>query len=235
MAIAQNQAPSADERVITCRGVRFPIEPGLMPWRMRRALRSDSYESREAEAALKLIGGGDVVMELGAGVGFMSSLIATQTGAASIHAFEANPRLIPYIRRVHAENGVTNASVYHGVLGAEAASAGFYVRPRILDSSLTPMADDGEAVELTEVPVLGAQETFDRIAPTILVCDIEGAEVDLLPLVDLSGLRGVVIELHPQFVGKQGIARVFSHLHDCGLVFFPRFSDRKVAVFRSDW
>ncbi|MFC3615860.1 FkbM family methyltransferase [Lutimaribacter marinistellae] len=229
------QQPESQERFITSRGIRFPLEAGLIPWRLRKALRSNSYEHREAEAALKLIGKDDVVMELGAGIGFMSTLIATQTPASSVHAFEANPRLIPYIRRVHAENEVSNATVHHGVLGEAEGSAGFYVRPRILDSSLAPMADDSEEVELTEVPVLDARSCFDKVSPTILVCDIEGAEVDLLPLLDLSGLRGMVIELHPQFVGKEGIDRVFSHLHSCGLVFFPRFSDRKVAVFRSDW
>ncbi|MCE8507638.1 FkbM family methyltransferase [Ruegeria pomeroyi] len=224
-----------DGKFLVSRGMRFPLDPDILPKRVRVLLRTDGYEAKEARAAYRLIKEGDVVMELGAGIGFMSTLIATKTRAAEVHCFEANPRLIPYIEAVHAANDVTNAHIHHALLGDKPGRRTFYQRASILDSSLDPLPEDDETVEKVQVPVRGAAKALADIRPSVLVCDIEGAEVELLPQLDLSGLRAMLIELHPQWVGKDGIAQVFEAMRRAGLVFFPRWSQGKVAVFRSDW
>ncbi len=221
--------------VLTCLDMHFPLDKGVLPPRVRKLLRSGAYEAKEAAAAQKLIRKGDVVMELGGGIGFMSTLVATKTPARAVHAYEANPALIPYIKRVHALNTAQSAKVTHAVLGDEDGTAPFYVRPNFLASSLSPMEDDGPEVKQVEVPTLDMNRVMAELKPTVLICDIEGAEVDVLPKMDLSSLRAVLIETHPQWIGKEGIRKVFKCLDDAGLVFFPRWSHGKVAVFRSDW
>ena len=215
--------------------MRFPLEGDILPKRVRVLLRTDGYEAKEARAAYRLVQEGDVVMELGAGIGFMSTLVSTKTKAAAVHCFEANPRLIPYIEAVHAANGVANAQIHHALLGTKPGRRAFYQRASILDSSLEVLPEDDDTVEKVQVPVMDAAKALARIKPSVLICDIEGAEADLLPELDLSGLRAVLIELHPQWIGKKGIARVFEAMSRAGLVFFPRWSQGKVAVFRSDW
>ena len=79
----------------------------------------------------------DVVVELGAGIGFMSTLVATKRKIKAVHAFEANPQLIPYIASVHAANGVKNAHVTNAILGPEAGSVPFYIREKFIASSMT--------------------------------------------------------------------------------------------------
>ncbi|MFW8637228.1 FkbM family methyltransferase [Cribrihabitans pelagius] len=226
--------PGESPPLLTCGGVKFPLDTAVLPRRIRTLLREGKYEAKEATALRKLVRKGDVVMELGGGIGYMSTLAATQTPAGAVHAFEANPGLIPYIRRVHQMNGADTAQVHHGVLGAEAGKTAFYVRENLLASSLTP-DEDGSAAEAVQVPILDMNAEIARIRPTVLVCDIEGAEADLLPQMDLSGLRAAVIETHPQWIGKDGIRKVFACLDAAGLVFFPRWSHGKVAVFRADW
>lgn len=225
---------SHTDRVLRSRGMKFPLDKAVLPQRIRALLRTEVYEAKEATAIEKLIRKGDVVMELGGGIGFMSTLVATKTRAKSVHAFEANPQLIPYIQQVHALNKAQKAQVTHAVLGAENGEATFYVRPNFLASSLSPMEDDTDVTEV-KVPALDVNAVIADLKPTVLICDIEGAEVDLLPQMDLTGLRAVVIETHPQWIGKDGIRKVFRCLDDAGLVFFPRWSHGKVAVFRSDW
>ncbi|MQQ07462.1 FkbM family methyltransferase [Epibacterium sp. SM1979] len=215
--------------------MKFPLDKSILPPRVRASLRNDGYEQKEATAVEKLVKRGDVVMELGGGIGFMSTLVATKTRAKSVHAFEANPQLIPYIREVHALNKAAKAQVTHAVLGSEEGEATFYVRPNFLASSLSPMEDDTDEVTQVQVPALDVNKVIADLKPTVLICDIEGAEVDLLPKMDLSALRAVVIETHPQWIGKSGIQTVFRTLDAAGLVFFPRWSHGKVAVFRSDW
>ncbi|MDE4133620.1 FkbM family methyltransferase [Phaeobacter sp. QD34_3] len=221
--------------VLTCLDMQFPLDKAVLPPRVRKLLRTGAYEAKEAEAAQKLIRKGDVVMELGGGIGFMSTLVATKTPARAVHAFEANPALIPYIRRVHALNGAKTAQVTHAVLSDGDGTAPFYVRPNFLASSLTPMAEDGPEVQKLDVPMRDMNQVMADLKPTVLICDIEGAEVDVLPKLDLSSLRAVLIETHPQWIGKEGIRKVFHCLDAAGLVFFPRWSHGKVAVFRSDW
>lgn len=222
------------QKMLRCRDMRFPLDRAILPPRIRTLLREGTYEAKEATAVRKLVKEGDVVMELGAGIGFMSTLVATKTPAKSVHSFEANPQLMPYIAQVHAENNVTNAHVTNAVLGEQNGTTPFYIRKNFLASSLDPM-DDAEDCTEVEVPSLDVNTVIKELQPSVLICDIEGAEADLLPKMDLTGLRGVVIETHPQWIGKTGMQKVFRCLDAAGLVFFPRWSHGKVAVFRSDW
>jgi FkbM family methyltransferase len=220
--------------VLMSRGLKFPRDPQYLTGRTRRALKIERYEYRETQAVLKLIREGDVVIELGAGIGYMSTVLSRLTGAAHIHSFEANPNLIPYIHRVHAANDVTNATVENALLGPRKGTATFHVRQNFLSSSLDEM--DGSGIVAREtIPVLNVNTVMKQIKPTVLVCDIEGAEVDLIPAMDLSGLRAAVIELHPQWIKREGVAAVFNAMMAAGLVYFPRWSDSKVVCFRSDW
>ncbi|WP_235899687.1 FkbM family methyltransferase [Tritonibacter aquimaris] len=220
---------------LSCRDMHFPLDRAIIPPRIRALLRSGDYEAKEANAVEKLVKRGDVVMELGGGIGFMSTLVATKTRAKSVHAFEANPSLIPYIKQVHALNGAKKAQVTHALLGPTAGEATFYVRKNFLASSLTPMEDDDDTTHVVQVPQLDVNATIADLKPTVLICDIEGAETHLIPQMDLSGFRAVVMETHPQWIGKAGIQTIIRHLDAAGLVFYPRWSHGKVMVFRSDW
>ena len=222
------------QKMLKCRGMRFPLDRAILPPRIRTLLREGAYEAKEATAVRKLVKADDVVMELGAGIGFMSTLVATKTPAKSVHSFEANPQLMPYIAQVHAENNVTNAHVTNAVLGDQDGTAPFYIRKNFLASSLDPM-EDAEDCTRVEVPTRDVNAVIKELQPSVLICDIEGAEADLLPQMDLTGLRAVVIETHPQWIGKAGMQKVFRCMDAAGLVFFPRWSHGKVAVFRSDW
>lgn len=221
---------------VTSRGMKFPKDGNFITGKLRASLRDDMYEGKEAQCVLKLVRDDDVVIELGAGIGFMSTLVATKRDIASVHAFEANPALIPYIQSVHAANGLTNAHITHAILGKRAGSTDFYVRKNLLSSSMDPIeGDTDERTEKVKVDVLNAGHVFKDIKPTILIADIEGAEATLLPELDLTGLRGAMIELHPQHIGPEGVNTVFRAMMDAGLAYYPRGSTHKVVCFRRNW
>lgn len=222
---------------IKSRGIRFPNDPRIINARTRKALRSGDYERREAEAVKAHVGPDDVVIELGAGMGYMSAFMANNLRAREVHAFEANPGLIPYIEAVYAANDITTARVTNAILGPRKGKANFYVRKNFLASSLTedPKGMKSAVVSVEKVDVLNARTVFREIAPTVLVCDIEGAEADLLPAADLSSLRLAIVELHPQWIGQAGVRAVFDAMHAAGLTYFPHSSDKKVVTFKKDW
>lgn len=221
---------------VMSKGMKFPKDGHFITGQLRAALRENRYEAKEAQCVLKLVRDGDTVIELGAGIGFMSTLVATRREVKAVHAFEANPALIPYIQSVHAANGLTNAYVTHAILGDCSSSTDFYVRSNLLSSSLEPIEGDTEQnTEKVQVDVLNAAHVFEQIKPSILIADIEGAEAHLLPQLDLAGLRGAMIELHPQHIGPEGVNAVFRAMMDAGLAYYPRGSTHKVVCFRRTW
>ncbi|MBD3663505.1 FkbM family methyltransferase [Sulfitobacter sp. TSTF-M16] len=214
--------------------MRFPRHPDIIKGRVRKLLRTNAYEQKETEAALRVVRAGDTVLELGGGIGYMSTLLATKRPIRSIHSFEANPHLIPYIREVHAANGVTNAHVTNAILGPNEGGIDFYVRDPMLGSSLAVLEGEVDPPSV-KVDVLDAKQVFKDIKPTVLICDIEGAEADLIPHLDLSGLRAAVLETHPQWIGPKGINAVMQAFMDAGLAYYHRGSHGKVLCFRTDW
>jgi FkbM family methyltransferase len=214
--------------------MKFPKNPEVIKGRVRRLLRENIYEEKETAAALRVVREGDVVVELGGGIGYMSTLVATRRQVKSVHVFEANPNLIPYIKSVHAANGVTNAHVTNAILGPKKGTADFYVRNLMLGSSLQVLEGEVDP-PATKIDVLDAKTTFNDIAPNVLICDIEGAEADLIPLLDLTGLRAAIIETHPQWIGPAGMTRVMRAFMDAGLSYYHRGSHGKVLAFRDRW
>ncbi len=219
---------------IRSHGMKFPKNPDIIKGRVRKLLRTNGYEDKETIAALRVVREGDVVLELGGGIGYMSTLVATKRPIKSVHSFEANPHLIPYIHEVHAANGVRNAKVTNAILGPRKGTADFYVRDPMLGSSLEVL--DGEVdPPSVKVDVLNSRTVFKDIQPNVLICDIEGAEVDLIPQLPLKGLRAAILETHPQWIGPKGINKVMQAFMDAGLSYYHRGSHGKVLCFRSEW
>ncbi|WP_415920818.1 FkbM family methyltransferase [Tateyamaria sp. SN6-1] len=224
--------PSGD--VIKTMGVRFPRRADLLPPRIRHALRNNTYELKEAKAVLKVTQTDDVVMELGGGIGFVSSVVAKRRAVKHIHVFEANADLAGYIRDLHLENGIDNATVHNAILGKRKGTVDFHVRRTLVGSSLSEDAVGG-ITRTDKVEVMNARSQMRAIKPDVLVCDIEGAEAELIPLLDLSSVRAAVIELHPQWIGPEGVTAVFQAFMAAGLTYYPRLSTQKVVTFRRTW
>ncbi len=224
---------------IRSRGLRFPDDPSVLTARLRRLLRSNGYERKEFEAVRALVGPDDTVLELGAGIGFMSTVAAKRCGARRVVSYEANPALIPYIRAVHQANGVSDRTEVRNALlaGRKGKPVDFHIRRNLLASSLDAMQgdSDGGVVATEKVEVHGIGSVLREVKPTVLICDIEGAEADLLPRADLSCLRLAIVELHPQWIGQAGVQAVFDAMQRGGLTYFPKRSNAKVVAFRKEW
>ncbi|KNG92395.1 FkbM family methyltransferase [Pseudaestuariivita atlantica] len=220
---------------LNSRGLKIPKHPQFTTGQVRGALRENRYELRESDAAQRIIRKEDVVLELGGGIGYMSALMAKICGAKHVHTFEANPALIPYMHEVHAANGIDNITIHHALLAQRKSKpVTFYVRRNFLASSMD--RDNAEdIVSEHEVEVRGLNTTLKDLQPTVLMCDIEGAEAELLPHGDFSGLRAAIIETHPQWIGQHGVQAVFDAMHRAGLTYFPKASTGKVVTFLKGW
>ena len=218
------------------RGLLIPKHPQITTGRLRAALRSDSYERKECDAVARVVQEGDVVLELGGGIGYMSTLLSVKRKVAQVVSYEANPALIPYIASVHAANEVKNVEVRNALLTAEGGDpVAFHVRRNFLASSMDREADPESITETVQIDQHRLSDVLEEVRPDVLVCDIEGAEAGLLPAGDWSGLRCAIIELHPQWIGQSGVQAVFDAMQRAGLTYFPKASEAKVVTFRKGW
>lgn len=228
--------PAPRDPFLHSRGMKIPKHPQITKGRIRGALKSDAYERKECDAVMRVVRPGDRVLELGGGIGYMSTLLSVRKQVARVVSYEANPSLIPYIRSLHAANGVDNVDLRNALLSPQAGDAvPFYVRKNFLASSMDREADPDSVIEEVSIMQHAIAPVLEAETPDVLVCDIEGAEADLLPAADWSGLRAAVIELHPQWIGQSGVQAVFDAMQRAGLTYFPKASEAKVVTFRKGW
>lgn len=194
---------------VTVDGIKVAVDESRVSPSIVEHLRNGSYERQEALNLPSIVQAGDRIVELGAGLGFISSLVSSLERAESITVFEADPGLVPLIERTHALNGVKD-EVINAIVApkAEAPTAPFYVRSDFWASSLSPEPYGYE--EVIDVPVVGFADMLARHRPTMLIVDIEGGEEALfsgdLPL---TGVKKVYLEIHQNVLGRVGMKRVF--------------------------
>jgi hypothetical protein len=72
--------------------------------------------------------------------------------------------------------------------------------------------ENAEVIRVTARPI---GKLLARFAPTVISCDIEGGELEVLAE-PLPGVRLVVVETHPLVYGAEGVARIRSALRAQG-------------------
>ena len=208
-------------------GVWLELDADTTP-AMRRALYAERYERGEARCVLLRLAADDVVLEVGAGAGFIGTLCALRVGGERVTSYEANPALLARIRATHAANGVAPALV-HGVLAREAGSAEFFVDEEFVSSSLRRPSASALAVR---VPQLAVNDEIRRVAPTCLVMDIEGGEAELLPVIEWHGIRKLILELHPRQIGESAARELVALLASHGFREERAISTTRKKFFR---
>lgn len=202
--------------------------------RLKKSFEVGNYEINEAKAMIALLKGGERILELGGGVGVVSSAIGKAKKIASHHIVEADARLIPVMKETHRLNGVSGFEVHNCIVTSDEAQ----IRAGVVKFALAPSytANSIKAVGIgrkeVEVPVVSLKDMVERAKPNVLICDIEGAEVDLLSGADLSMFNLALVELHPGAIGADGTQAVIDAMHSNGLIYDPEKSHGIFVVFK---
>lgn len=229
MSVAEDRSSL---EIVEIRGVKAPLDPSIMSETMMAVIRSGAYEGREAEKLPELVEEGERIVEIGGGIGYLSALVGKLGRAASIAVIEANPQLIPIIEHTHALNGVS-AVVRHAVVAPvkTAPTLPFYLHQEFWASSLIPVKKR-HRVGVVQTPVISIAEMLEDHAPTLLIIDIEGGEVDLLEGARLDGVQKILMEVHFKVIGFAGMKLVFDRLSEQGFAYDARHSAQAVVVFQ---
>lgn len=211
---------------ITHYGIKLPLVRSVMSKNMINTLLNGYYENEEANALSTVIQDNEVVMELGGGIGFLSSLLARNIKIKEVHVFEANPHLIELIKHTHMLNDV-KAFVYNEILGKTEKPLNFYIDEDFWSSS-TILHDCKEVVTVTQSSF---QARINEIKPTLLIVDIEGGEVELFDHIELHGVKKILIEIHQNVIGRHGVKHLFDTLGSEGFHYDVWHSSRQIVLF----
>ncbi len=213
-------------------GIRIPDDPAIITPKIRRSIEAGRYEREERAGTGKFLKPGDRVIELGAGIGFVSSYISKVLGVRDVMCVEADPQLCAFIARVHRENGIEGAEIRNLVAlndGGAPGAVPFYVREPFWSSSLDP---DEEYVRRVDVPCERLSALVREFRANVLIVDIEGGERDLFSPADLSGIDRIFLEIHTRKIRRIGIRKCFDALSAAGFAYDQQVSRGGSVLFR---
>jgi FkbM family methyltransferase len=215
-------------------GVDVPDSPFLNAKRIER-INAGKYEGQEIHGALHLVRPGDHVLELGAGLGIVGSVVAKTCKPAKMVAYEANPALIDTINETYKINRLkSRIQVKNEVLLSQPdrpATLPFAVHNSYLGSSL--LGDNDRAKQVVDVPTASFNDVVKGLKPHVILMDIEGGELEVLKYADFGAmpqLRGIVIEFHPDQYQVVGMRQCKNILRDAGFERIDDLSTRTVWV-----
>ncbi|TSD87015.1 FkbM family methyltransferase [Mycobacterium sp. KBS0706] len=213
-------------------GLRVPVDRGEVSPTIWSALVEGTYEAKEARWAPKAARPGDRILELGAGIGVITSLLASVPDV-TVWAFEADPDSADLARRVLKANGLSNVELHQGLLAAgEPREFTFYKRRDLWMSSL--VEHQGSYDDVIGLVSQDIDAVVRRHAISLLVMDIEGAELELLSRAELPGVERIFCELHDHLYGLEGIQEITVQLARKGWAYDPRGSRGPCVLFNRD-
>jgi FkbM family methyltransferase len=155
------------------------------------------YESAEYRFCEKYIPSNSNIIEFGSSIGFLSSFIANEKSPKSIISVEANPDLIPVILSNFKLNNVRNFQVINKAIGTSILQNVWFSRG---DDSSTGSISTQESAGAIKVECTTLYDLIKSsgVQQYVLICDIEGAEIDIFLAEDdaLEACTLLIIEVH---------------------------------------
>jgi FkbM family methyltransferase len=187
-------------------GVLLPVKHPLVSPGIAREIYFGDYEAKEIEIIGKRLAADDIFLEVGAGLGFLSAYCAKRIGSDKVFTYEANPELIPLIRETHTKNSVT-PTVTNALLAQGEGEREFHLEADFWASSAH--RSGGRAISVHQID-LNAE--LARIKPSFLMVDIEGGEAEFFAGADLTPVRKICVETHPDVLGDKVLSEMFASL-----------------------
>ena len=196
---------------------------------VRKSLRRNKYETAESYLVRHLVRPGDAVLDLGSGLGLTSILAAKASGGGRVVGYEADPRIARLAEINVRKNGV-QVEIRNRAIAKTKGVCEFHVRPSFPASSLFP-ANGSKRIR---IEADAFQDVVDEVQPTVLVCDIEGMETQVLVSANLPSVHRLMVEVHPKVTGLLGALQCVQSLAAVGFHLIDTLCFEEVLVFDRD-
>jgi FkbM family methyltransferase len=198
------------------------------------------YEAPELALLDQYLSPDDRIIELGAGIGFLANRYAQYCPNQEHLAIEASPIMADVIRtntdnlknltvinalatkqNTATENRPTKANDAINVNDTP-ESIDFYIYSDFWASSTLPIHltnRNRKLVKTIQVPTLDLDKLIHQHQATLLICDIEGGESDLLQMFELN-VPKILMELHWRELGMESSVSILKALQSRGYKLF---------------
>ncbi|WP_299424500.1 FkbM family methyltransferase [uncultured Shimia sp.] len=216
----------------TLKGVKVGLPDWLEGTKIEAKLASGDYEGRESAAALKRIKPGWKVLEIGAGLGYVTTICAQAAGAENVTSLEANPQMLDQIRDTLARNGQENVNLWHGaVVGDSHDGDTVAFRAGALFWGGGLVADGRSEKDMVEVPATRISDLLAIVQPDFVMMDVEGAEQHLFEQDWPKCVRHVVMEIHMAKYPKHVLQKMVDCMSRSGMTYDPATSSGRTLGF----
>lgn len=199
-----------DTNNMSLHGIKLDLQHPNISKELKIFFYNGSYEAAEIEILKRFLDTDDTVMEIGAGIGFLSAYCAKVVGSKRVFAYEANPFMIDKINQIYEMNNVC-PEINNVFLSNKIGTESFYLERNFWSSSSIKRSKDSQKVEVDSVDI---NQEIDEKKPSLLIIDVEGGERDLLTIINFktNSIRKILIELHPHVIGAQTVSNLIHHL-----------------------
>lgn len=208
--------PFVAKDIIRLHGFKIGLDKDQVSLPILRSLLKGWYEGAEVQIIEKVVRPGDRIIEMGTGIGVTAMKAAKIVGAENVLSFELNPYLIAWARDNFKRNDIP-VNIAQKALFARGAMPGetidFHVHENFWASSLVERDGIRETIQ---VPTACLEDVIEAHKATMLVVDIEGAEVALFEKLDLTGITKIVMEIHYKTAGRQATNAMIRQIADQG-------------------
>jgi FkbM family methyltransferase len=134
------------------------------------------------------------ILNAGAGMGYVAAMLAATFGSANVLSYEPHPELARFARTVEVDGQPLR--IEHGALWLRDEPVQFRIYEN-WSSGTIDTARGARAPVSIEVPGHDINRILSSKAAWNVLLDIEGAEHELLPAMDLRRVAALVVEMHP--------------------------------------
>ena len=214
--------PSPVARVDGC---RFGLDAPIVTDDLRYLLLSGKHEKPERTLIRRYLDPELALIELGGALGVVSCIANRLLRHPERHVVvEANPALVPLLVSNRSRNRCRFAVLNRAVAYRQRV-ARFHVNANVLASSVGVPDEHGVDVPATTLQQILEQHDFGRCT---LICDIEGAEVELVrheSSVLSAHVKTLIMEVHDRLVGPEVSNHMLQTLNDVGFRVLDRAWD----------
>lgn len=199
---------STRRSVVTVGGVTLPVAHDLS-WKVKKRLFTGRYEETEHRLLSKYLREDDKVVDLGAGLGFLTTFSAKKCGSESVVAYEASPEIVKLAKKTFELNDVNPRIEEKAICSSSQKRKILYLREDFWSASLE---EGDEHTDQVIVDTVSLNDVFVKHWPSFVIMDIEGSELEFVSTPIPMCLRTCIIEVHPNKTSENVVTKVHSWL-----------------------
>ena len=205
-------------KTFTLKGVRLTIsDDAVLSKNLLLSVLQGGYEDKENKVLKEKLEWDDIVLELGACIGF-NSITAAKINGGKVVSYEANPHLIPVLK-LNQELNHISFEVRNKILLGQKSVPGtipFNISHNACMSSFIDYSMPEHRVKETKlIETEFAGDAITAIAPTFLMVDIEGGEEEFFSQPDFlknSSIKKILIDVSPDIIGERRCSEVVKNI-----------------------